>query len=566
MSLGGPAQRHSDIPVGLVPTGMSEALQQADVVYVTRGLDIVWVSPSVTEYLGWAVDDLLGQPAIILLSPDQDQAWVDANRHRLLAGRDVVQKVLLRRRDGAERWFSGVARAIPESDAGVAGFLVTLQDIHATARARRSEPLDGVTGLLSRRVLFDVVDEAVQQLAGPGGFGFILIEFDNLRAVNESAGLATGDAALSEFANRILNRLLPGEEAGRVSGKGFGIACPSVVSADALRSRAESIVAGISSEIRVTGRRVEPIVLASAVLAEPGTTCMTLIREADIAIGTAREVGSPSVTVFTADLADRAVRRSALEEELRFALEAEEFGLVYQPIVSLADRSPVAVEALLRWRHPREGLIAPDDFLLVAEQSQLVRPLGRTVLSMVCAALAALPAHTLQIGVNVSPVELSDEGWVDGVLGIVDQWGVDPCCLVFELTESAVQSSRRPIQADLMRLRKRGVGIFLSNFGTGSSSRAMLRDLPVTGLKLDASLVATVDRPGSFGAALAKGIIEVVRPLGLAGVAEGVETEEQAASLAEIGWDFGQGYLFARPGSLNSVSPVPARLLGALPN
>ncbi|MCX6431863.1 MAG: EAL domain-containing protein [Actinobacteria bacterium] len=202
---------------------------------------------------------------------------------------------------------------------------------------------------------------------------------------------------------------------------------------------------------------------------------------------------------------------------------------------------------------------------MVAEQSQLIRPLGRTVLSMVCAALAALPAHTLQIGVNVSPVELSDEGWVDGVLGIVDQWGVDPCCLVFELTESAVQSARRPIQADLMRLRKRGVGIFLSNFGTGSSSLAMLRDLPVTGLKLDASLVATVDRPGSFGAALAKGIIEVVRPLGLAGVAEGVETEGQAASLAEIGWEFGQGYLFAHPGSLNSVSPVPARLLGVLP-
>jgi EAL domain-containing protein (putative c-di-GMP-specific phosphodiesterase class I) len=310
----------------------------------------------------------------------------------------------------------------------------------------------------------------------------------------------------------------------------------------------------------------KPTVLASAVLAEPGATALTLLREADIAVAEARAGGGQAVRVFTPDMVAHAGRRSAFEDELRFALDAEEFELAYQPVVTMCDRRTVAAEGLLRWRHPREGLIAPDDFLRVAEESQLIRPMGRVALGMACAALAALPPHAMQIGVNASSVELSDDRWVDGILTVIEDSGVDPCCLVIEVSETAVQSAHRSLEADLMRLRKRGVGIFLDNFGSGISSLAMLRDLPLSGVKLDSGVVASLVRPHGFGAALAKGVLEVIRPLGLAGVATGVETEEQAAGLIEMGWEFGQGFLFGRPGSLNSVSPVPVRLLGALPH
>ena len=564
MSLGGQLSG-IDAVVGQLPAEVLAMLQQSDVVYVTRGLDIAWVSESVTDHLGWEVADLVGEPAISLLSDDQDRGWVDANRHRLLAGRDVAQKVLLRKRDGGERWFSGVARPISPTGTDIAGFVVALRDIHAATRARRSEPVDSVTGMMSRHSLCAFVDDAMH-LSDAGGFGLVLIEFDNIRNVNESAGLAAGDAALAEFALRISDRLLPTEEAGRVSGKGFCIACPGLTTEVALRTRMQAIVDGVSSEIRVAGRRIEPAVLASAVLAEPGATALTLLREVDIAVAEAREGGGPAVRVFTPDMVARAVRRSAIEDELQFALAAEEFELAYQPVVTMCDRRTVAAEGLLRWRHPREGLIAPDDFLRVAEESQLIRPMGRMVLGMACAALAALPPHAMQIGVNVSSVELSDDHWVDGILRIVEDSGIDPCCLVIEVSETAVQSARRSLDADLMRLRKRGVGIFLDNFGSGNASLSMLRDLPLSGVKLDVGVVASLGQPYGFGTALARGVLEVIRPLGLAGVAEGVETEEQAAALAEMGWEFGQGYLFGRPGSLNAVAPAPARLLGALPH
>ena len=562
MDQGGPGFSEYEAVVGRVLAASSVVVRADDVVYLTNGLDIAWVSDSVTAALGWSPGDLVGEPALTLVSPHQDLSWVDANRHRLLAGRDVAQRILIRAKDGSERWFSGVAH--PASGrGGIDGFVAVLHDVSVElpeAPVTWYPAVDEATGVESRATILGFLDDA---LTSPDeDLCVLMVEFENLRVVNESLGHEAGDLALAEFARRMRRSLTGGERIGRVSGKTFLVACLHAPSPEDLSVRAASLVGQWSDEMEISGRRIEPDVVAAVVEARSGSTALTLMRDADVALSDARRSGESVVTVFDPEMSNRAVRRFVIEDELRFALDADEFELFFQPIVSLSDGSAVAAEALVRWRHPREGLLGPPSFLPIAEESRLIRPIGRRVLVRALEALAALPPHALQIGVNISAVELSDETWLDGVTYAIDRSGIDPCCLVLELTETAVLSARRDLRDDLRALRDRGVGVFLDDFGTGYSSLSMLRDLPVSGIKLDKSFVTALEDKESFGAALAQGIVDLVRPLGLAGVAEGIETPEQAERLAHLGWEFGQGYLFGRPGPFRALPPGRSRSVG----
>ena len=559
MDHGGPGFAEYEAVVTRVLAASSVVMRPDDVVYLTNGLDIAWVSGSVTTALGWSPADLVGEPALTLVSPNQDLSWVDANRHRLLAGRDVAQRILIRAKDGSERWFSGVAH--PASGrGGIDGFVVVLHDVDVDlpdAPATWYPAVDEATGVESRATILGFLDDALDH--PDEDLCVLMVEFENLRVVNESLGHQAGDLALAEFARRMRRSLTGGERIGRVSGKTFLVACLHAPSLEDLSVRATTLVGEWSDEMEISGRRIEPDIVAAVVEARPGSTALTLMRDADVALSDARRSGESIVTVFDPEMSDRAVRRFVIEDELRFALDADEFELYFQPIVRLDTREPVAAEALVRWRHPREGLLSPPSFLPIAEESRLIRQIGRRVLIRAFEALAALPAHALQIGVNVSAVELADETWLDAVTYAIDRSGIDPCCLVLELTETAVLSARRDISGDLRVLRDLGAAVFLDDFGTGYSSLSMLRDLPVSGIKLDKSFVSAIDRDDSFGDALTQGIVDLIRPMGLAGVAEGIETERQAEKLLSLGWEFGQGYLFGRPGPLSALPPVPAR-------
>lgn len=553
MSLGGTG---SSVHARLAEEVLASAhavVRPGDVVYVTEGLDIAWVSDSVRTALGWDPHELIGQPALTLVSPDQDRSWVDANRHRLLAGRDVAQRLLARHRDGSDRWLSGVAHPVP-GPTGIDGFVVVMHPLSANEGEVGLGPMiDDVTGLESRQSILDFLDDA---MAPPGtGLCALMVEFANLSVVNESLGHAAGDAALAEFAHRMRGSLVHGERVGRVSGKTFLVACLHVEEVEDLTAKARQLVQAWSQSLSVGGRTIEPDIVAAVVPARSGSSSLTLLRDADVALSVARRDSHYGVTVFTPDMSDRAVRRFVVEDELRFALDADEFVMHFQPIVALETREVVAAESLIRWAHPREGLLSPPSFLPIAEESRLIRPIGRRVLLHALEALAAVPPHAVQIGVNVSAVELSDPAWLDEVLAVLDQSAVDPCCLVFELTETAVLGARRDVSHDLRALRERGAGVFLDDFGTGYSSLSMLRDLPVTGIKLDKSFVQGLEDDDSFSAALSRGIVDLIRPLGLAGVAEGIETEHQAERLADMGWQFGQGFHFGRPGPLSDLPP-----------
>ncbi len=659
----------------------------SDIVYQTRGLDISWISPSVTTLLGWTPEELIGGPAAALVSPNQNREWIEINRAKLAAGEDAYQELLLRAKDGSERWFAGTAH--PYAADGQTGFVVGMHDITIKWQARNSLALveelfrvtthsagegialvdsDGVivesnealgrfvgrseadligmgwksmvhpddaaeqsdmcaallsgaesshrtrvrflhssgsvlfgdlsvavvlsgdgtvhrlvlqivditdqtraqdqlndlatidplTALMTRSAVLGRIDEVLTSGGGRRDrLGVLLVDLDNLKVVNESLGRDAGDEVLATIARRLSGAIHDSSFAGRISGKLFIVVVPSAGDIDGLVRSAERLSDVIGAEILVQGRRVLITTSVGAVMSRTGSIGMGLLRDADVALSEAKRRGGGRVQVFDEGFATAAVRRLVLEEELRDAIAHREFVVHYQPVVALGDRSRVGFEALVRWMHPVTGLRGPDAFLEVAEDSRQIRSIGAQVLRQVCADIVENPDVLVTMGVNVSAVELGDPTWLPGILRVFEETGVDPSRLVFEITETAVMSSRRSLRAELQQLRDCGSGIYLDDFGTGYSSISVLRDLPVSGMKLDRSFVAMLsDRSGS-GAALAEGLVGLAKALGIEGVAEGIETPHQADRLRDMGWTHGQGYHFGRPAPLSTWLAAP---------
>jgi EAL domain-containing protein (putative c-di-GMP-specific phosphodiesterase class I) len=244
------------------------------------------------------------------------------------------------------------------------------------------------------------------------------------------------------------------------------------------------------------------------------------------------------------------VARFTLEDQLRDAIARGEFVVHYQPIVAFADAHVVGHEALVRWNHPTRGLLGPGEFLDVAEDTGLITAIGAQVLDQTSAALADRPDLPGTISVNVSAVQLAAPDWLPGVRDTLSRHGVEPARIVIEVTETAVLSLVDSARQALASLRRLGVGIHVDDFGTGYSSISVLRDLPVTGVKLDLRFVHDLTTVDSQANALAQGLSGLVTGMHLTGIAEGVETQLQANILHEQGWECGQGYYFGRPAAL----------------
>jgi len=287
------------------------------------------------------------------------------------------------------------------------------------------------------------------------------------------------------------------------------------------------------------------------------STPESLLRDTDSALFRAKTTGQGRWQFFDDAMHAQAVARLTVEDQLRDAITREEFVLHYQPIVALADAHVVGHEALVRWAHPTRGLLSPGDFLDVAEDSGLITAIGAQVLDQVCAMLAG-PDLPGPISVNVSAIQLAAPDWLSVVLDTLTRHGADPDRIVIEVTETAVLSLRDSALHALESLRELGVGIHLDDFGTGYSSISVLRDLPVTGVKLDLRFVHDLTTSPSQANALAHGLSGLVNGMHLTGIVEGIETEMQADILRTQGWECGQGYYFGRP----AATPVTDQTTG----
>lgn len=484
----------------------------------------------------------------------EDRPTLELARTHTLAGDGSVATMELRllRADGETIWARRSSSLIRTAAGAPARLLIQLEDVTAEHDARQELLFqafnDRLTGMHNRAWILNTLEnDLAEAQRSTGVVGVLFIDLDNFKLVNDSLGHVAGDEVLAEIADRIVGALRPRDRVGRFGGDEFVVVVPNVHDAAEMEEVAERIADALGVELTIHGHRIVPTVSMGIALSTPDSTAASLLRDTDSALFRAKRKGRARWQFFDATMHSQAMTRLTIEDEIRTSIDAGDFVVHYQPVVALADGRVVGHEALARWQHPARGLLAPGAFLAIAEESGLIVGIGRAVLDQACTVIAANPAGAGTISVNVSAVELARDDWAGTFIATMARHGVDPCRIIVEVTETAVLSLGALTVGGLAAVRALGVGLHVDDFGTGFSSISLLRDLPVTGLKLDASFVADLGDGGRGADALAAGLAGLVAHLGLTGVAEGIETGEQAALLREQGWQHGQGYLFGRP-------------------
>ncbi|WP_432978411.1 putative bifunctional diguanylate cyclase/phosphodiesterase [Dactylosporangium sp. CA-233914] len=421
---------------------------------------------------------------------------------------------------------------------------------------------DGLTGLANRALFRDRLAAA---LATGGHAAVLLVDLDDFKAVNDLLGHGVGDRLLVSVAQLLRAEAGAGGLPVRVGGDEFAVLLTGAgADAEELAVRLLAALDRPISEYRL-------LVQASIGIAEagPGATVDSVLRDADVAMYTAKQRGKAGFVRYAEGMGEPVLAHMQLGGELRRALDNGEFQVVYQPILRLDDGCAVGVEALVRWHHPTRGVVGPAEFIPAAERTGLIVPLGRYVLRETCrqaaAWLAAFGPDALQeAALNVSARQLHDPDFVADVRAALAETGLPCSRLVLEVTESAVLRGQQ-VSRTLHELARMGIRLALDDFGTGESSLSLLRAFPAAIVKLDKSFVDTIEiddgQPAAAEArrAVARAVIQLARALGLSTVAEGVESAEQAAVLRELGYTLGQGYHLARPLSAEDVSGLLAR-------
>lgn len=407
---------------------------------------------------------------------------------------------------------------------------------------------DPLTGLPNRTLCLDRIQRALDRRrpSGGGHLAVLVIDLDRFKVVNDSIGPAHGDAVLLEVARRLQDVLRSGDTAARPSGDEFVVVCDDVRGAGEAVVVADRILAALRVPVVVEGRVVVPTASIGIALAgERDRDAMALLRDAGAALHRAKENGADSWALVDDEVRRRAVDRFDIEHQLRSALARGELRLHLQPIVDVTDAHVVGREALVRWQHPERGLLGPAWFLPVAEESGLIDELGRWVLAEAARIAEATP-ELGYVAVNVSPSQVRRAGLSQDVGSILARTGLDPSHLVIELTESVMLGAATEGRRQLEELDQLGVRLVVDDFGTGFSALSHLRDLPVSGIKVDRSFTSGLGRDPQCDR-IVEALTGLAQGLGVDIVAEGVETEEQRAVLAGIGCEHAQGFLFGRP-------------------
>ena len=494
---------------------------------------------------------LFGLPLPELATPEF-AGELRAALDRLREGRDhqIVLEGALERGDGSQCWVQAGLAILRASDEP-RGLLVQLSDItgeHEAREALQHQAFhDALTGLRNRPSLLDLLEVELRDAKRKGSrVGVLFLDLDNFKIVNDSLGHAAGDEILKTVAHRLQAVVRPRDHAGRFGGDEFVVLVTDITEPRQLERVADRVLNAIADEIVVQDHRILPTASIGLALSNADSTSESLLRESDAALFRAKDAGRSRWQFFDEQMHAHALERMTLEAQIREGLERNEFLVHYQPVVDLATGRTSHYEALVRWQHPTRGLLAASEFVPAAEVSGSLVPLGEVVLEQVTDALAAHP-DLPAVSINVSAVQLAAPRWMATFLETLGRRDVDAHRVILEITESAVLSLLGPATMDLVVLQEYGVGIHIDDFGTGFSSIALLRELPVTGLKLDASFVHDLTAQASASNALSEGLAGLADGLDLMSVAEGVETQEQADLLKAQGWTHGQGYFFGRP-------------------
>jgi diguanylate cyclase (GGDEF)-like protein len=376
----------------------------------------------------------------------------------------------------------------------------------------------------------------------------MFVDLDRFKAINDSLGHAVGDLVLKEVAKRLVKQLRVGDTVCRIGGDEFVVVLPEAKRSTDAANVAAKIIETLSQPVQAADREltVTPSI-GIAVFPEDGRDTEMLIRNADAAMYHAKESGRANYQFFTEQMNQTAAHRLALEADLRRAVQHGELLLHYQPIAALKDRSVVAHEVLISWRHPRSGLMPPADFAALAEETGLIVGIGAWALREACRWGTFIGVeHGVQVAVNLSARQFNDPALIDLVRRTLAETGLPPRLLSLEIGEATLMQQSEIAASTLKKLKALGVALAIDAFGAGSSELAALRRMPVDRLKIDRALVAEAAGDDS-AASLIGGIVELAHALGVAAVAEGVETPAQCELLAELACDYMQGGLAGAP-------------------
>lgn len=506
-------------------------------------------------------EDYLGTPLLDTVPGQEEAGLLQAYAHAFDSGEPFIAVEVPNADEmqgGRPRLFDFYGRRALDQ------LVLTFRDV--TDRAQERQQLeylayfDPLTGLHNRTWSRNELERQLTIARANGSrVGVFFLGIDNFEIVNDSLGHAAGDELLHLVGQRIADGVPDTGSCARFGSDEFLVVVPNVDDDEAIAEVADNLNAAVSEEATFAGFTVVPSVTIGVALSEPDSDASSLLRDTDSALVRAKISRRGSWQRFDNQMFADIHRRLSVEAELRTALANGEFVVFYQPIVNLTDDSVIGHEALVRWQHPERGLLGPFDFLPTAEESGLVVGIGIEVMRVVCSDIAA-GRLAGSVSVNVSAVELASPRWLAGFQQTMAEHGVAADRLVVEVTETAVLSVLDAASDDLRTLRALGIGVHLDDFGTGYSSISLLRDLPVSGLKLDRRFVAdlTSESEPGFAHALADGVAALMSGLNLVGIAEGIETPEQASALISQGWKFGQGYLYGRPAPLPATVPVRA--------
>jgi diguanylate cyclase (GGDEF)-like protein/PAS domain S-box-containing protein len=515
------------------------------------------VNPAFTTITGWQREEVMGRSSMEL------DIWADyGNRDAML---DIIGKgesfrgieIQFRKKNGDSFW--GIVFATTIEVSGVPCLLIQVRDLSHEKKAeeeiRTLAFYDQVTGLANRRLLFEQFRKSIALSSRTHRKrAMLFLDLDNFKKLNDTRGHHTGDLLLREVANRLQECVNSADTVSRLGGDEFVLILeelhgyPEIAATQAM-SVAEKILQQIARPYLLEQSEVHTSCsIGITVFGDNQADFNHVLQQADIAMYQAKAAGRNSMRFFAPGLQAAVTARATLEEEIRQGLENKQFILYFQP--QYQNGRLYGAEALLRWRHPHQGLVMPGEFIPMAEETRLILPLGAWVLESACRQIASWADRcsdfNITIAVNISALQLRRDDFVASVLDAVARTGANPRCLKLELTESVLIENIEDAIAKMTALNEHGIRFALDDFGTGYSSLAYLKRLPLSQIKIDRSFVRDLLNDSS-GRAIASALIALGRELGLRVLAEGVETSEQRDALQGLGCYLHQGYLYGPP-------------------
>lgn len=523
--------------------------------------NIVWTNPAFSALYGYSAEEVMGKNCSLLRSDVQDARFYKEMWDVISSGRTWRGEIVNRRKDGALIPEEMTITPVESQPGTITHFIAIKQDISerklAQQRVNYLAYYDALTGLPNRMLLREHLNTAVAAARRRGrGVALLFLDLDRFKIINDSLGHSFGDLLLRQVASRLKNEIRQEDTVARVGGDEFLILLNNVENFAEVEVIATRIVKSVMGEFVIQGRTVSVTCsLGISVFPEHGEDAEALIKNADMAMYSAKEQGSNTFCFFTDEMNMVLMERLNLENGLRSAIDKGELFLVYQPQINIANGSVIGMEALIRWQSQEWGLVMPDRFIRVAENSGLIVPIGEWVLRTACRQMKQWQDNGLllaPIAVNVSAVQFRQEGFRELIKQVLDETGLDPQYLELELTESLLLSNEDVMFEVLNGLKSMGLKLAIDDFGTGYSSLSYLRQFPVTKLKIDRSFIREVEL-NLDDAAITAAIISMAKVLDLKVIAEGIENEAQLLFLMKHECDEGQGYFFSRPLNVQAV-------------